>query len=641
MPAMRGRPSGSRQQFLGILLFVVLVGMSIYSIMAPTRSDQTKEAQAREVPLSEITRGYAKMQFTKIVISDNKVFATMASGSVLSSYKEASDSVSDLGWNDPKNATIVEVENREATNILLAILPDLLFFLLIIGGVIWLFRGIARSQSTALSFGKSRAKLSDATQVKTRFADVAGCKEPKEDLVEVVDFLKNPRKYINLGAKIPKGVLLVGSPGTGKTLLARAVAGEAGVPFFSMAGSEFVEMFVGVGASRVRDLFLRAKRNAPAIIFIDEIDAVGRQRGGAGFGGGHDEREQTLNQILTEMDGFEQGTNVIVIAATNRPDVLDVALLRPGRFDRRIFIDKPDLEAREQILRVHCRNKKLAKGVRLHDVAKQTVGLTGADLENIMNEAAIFAAKRQHVALTQRDLIDATEKVTVGPEKRSRKLTPHEKEITAYHELGHAIVGHLCKESDPLHKISIVSRGTALGVTWFLPQEDTYTTSRTKFLDEICGLLGGRASEQIVFNEMTTGASSDIEHASQIARSMAMRYGMGDDDIGPVTYGERQGTMFLGVDPAVARNYSEEMARKIDEFVRKTIQDQYERALGFLRQHQDKMELLVKVLLKKETMTVDEFTDIFEGRKQVQEEPESEEVSAAEEETSDGPAASV
>jgi cell division protease FtsH len=391
-----------------------------------------------------------------------------------------------------------------------------------------------------------------------------------------------------------------------------------------MAGSEFVEMFVGVGASRVRDLFLRAKRNAPSIIFIDEIDAVGRQRGGAGFGGGHDEREQTLNQILTEMDGFEQGTNVIVIAATNRPDVLDVALLRPGRFDRRIFIDKPDLEAREQILRVHSRNKKLAKGVRLHDIAKQTVGLTGADLENIMNEAAIFAAKRQHVALTQRDLVDATEKVTVGPEKRSRKLTPHEKEITAYHELGHAIVGHLCKESDPLHKISIVSRGTALGVTWFLPQEDTYTTSRTKFLDEICGLLGGRASEQLIFSEMTTGASSDIERASQIARSMAMRYGMGDDEIGPVAYGERQGTMFLGVEPSVARNYSEEMARKIDDFVKQTIQQQYERALAFLKQHRDKLELLSKVLLKKETMTVEEFTEIFEGRKQVQEEPEPE-----------------
>ncbi|ALM09460.1 MAG TPA: cell division protein FtsH [Candidatus Peribacter riflensis] len=631
------RPSGGRQQILGILLFVVLVGMSIYSIMAPTRGEELKEAQAREVPLSAITRGYAERDFTKIVIRDNKVYATMASGSILSSYKEASDSVSDLNWNDPKNPTVVEVENREATNIFLAILPDLLFFIFVIGGVIWLFRGIARSQSTALSFGKSRAKVADATQVKTHFADVAGCKEAKDDLVEVVDFLKNPRKYINLGAKIPKGVLLVGAPGTGKTLLARAVAGEAGVPFFSMAGSEFVEMFVGVGASRVRDLFLRAKRNAPSIIFIDEIDAVGRQRGGAGFGGGHDEREQTLNQILTEMDGFEQGTNVIVIAATNRPDVLDVALLRPGRFDRRIFIDKPDLEAREQILRVHARNKKLAKGVRLHDVAKQTVGLTGADLENIMNEAAIFAAKRQHVSLTQRDLVDATEKVTVGPEKRSRKLTPHEKEITAYHELGHAIVGHLCPESDALHKISIVSRGAALGMTWFLPQEDTYTTSRTKFLDEICGLLGGRAAEEIIFNENTTGASSDIERASQIARAMAMHYGMGDDTLGPVAYGERQGTMFLGVEPAAARNYSEEMARKIDEFVRQTIQKQYARAVEYLRQYPTQLEMLSRVLLKKETMSVDEFLDIFEGRKEVPDTPEEpEEESPVEESADDG-----
>jgi len=622
MSVARGRPSGSRQQVLGIILFVVLVGMSIYSILGPSRTDQQKYDQAKEVSLSEITRGYADREFEKILIRDNKVYATMSSGSILSSYKEAGDTVSELGWNNPKNPTIVEIENREATNIFLAILPDLLFFLLIIGGVVWLFRGIARSQSTALSFGKSRARVSDGTQVKTRFADVAGCKEAKEDLVEVVDFLKNPRKYINLGAKIPKGVLLVGAPGTGKTLLARAVAGEAGVPFFSMAGSEFVEMFVGVGASRVRDLFTRAKRNAPSIIFIDEIDAVGRQRGGAGFGGGHDEREQTLNQILTEMDGFEQGTNVIVMAATNRPDVLDVALLRPGRFDRRIFIDKPDLEARELILRVHARNKKLAKGVKLHDIAKQTVGLTGADLENIMNEAAIFAAKRQHSSLSQRDLTDATEKVTVGPEKRSRKLTVHEKEITAFHELGHAIVGHLCKESDQLHKISIVSRGSALGVTWFLPQEDTYTTSRSKFIDEICGLLGGRAAEQLVFNEMTTGASSDIERASQIARSMAMHYGMGSDDLGPVSYGERQGTLFLGTDPATARNYSEEMARKIDAFVLKTIQEQQERALGFLRQHRSQLDVLAKVLLKKETMMLDEFVEIFEGRKEISLEPD-------------------
>ncbi|OGJ72660.1 hypothetical protein A2454_05860 [Candidatus Peribacteria bacterium RIFOXYC2_FULL_55_14] len=588
--------------------------MAVYSITNPARGEEKMFADAREVPISEMTRGYTAGDFERILVRDNKVFAVTHSGATVQSYKEAGESVSQLGWNDPENPTVVEIENREAANLFLAILPDLLFFILIISGIVWLFRGIARSQSSALSFGKSRARVADAKQVKTRFKDVAGAEEAKEDLVEVVDFLKNPKKYINLGAKIPKGVLLVGAPGTGKTLLARAVAGEAGVPFFSIAGSEFVEMFVGVGASRVRDLFMKAKRNAPCIVFIDEIDAVGRQRGGAGFGGGHDEREQTLNQILTEMDGFEQGTNVIVMAATNRPDVLDHALLRPGRFDRRIFIDKPDLDARQKILEVHMRNKKAAKGVDLSTVAKQTVGLTGADLENITNEAAIFAAKRGRKSIAQPDLVDAVEKVTLGSEKKSRKLTEREKKITAYHELGHALVGHLCPESDPLHKISIVSRGSALGVTWFLPQEDQYTTSKTKFLDEICGLLGGRAAEEIIFNEITTGASNDIEQASQICRNMAMHYGMGDEDLGIVAYGEKQGTMFLGVDPAVTRNYSEQMARHIDEFVRETIQEQYKRAKDMVAKHRKKLDELAAVLLKKETMSLEEFLEIFEGK---------------------------
>jgi len=612
-------PRSRQQWLLSLLLMSGLVFLSLYYLTAPERVSEKKFASAREVPLSEITRGYAEKKFEQILIRDNKVFATLKTGEVFQSYKEAGDTIAELGWNDPKNATIVEVENREATNLILAILPDLLFFFLILSGVVWLFRGIARSQTTALSFGKSRARIADARQVKTRFSDVAGCDEAKEELVEVVDFLKNPRKYIQIGAKIPKGVLLVGAPGTGKTLLARAVAGEASVPFFSIAGSEFVEMFVGVGASRVRDLFTRAKRNAPCIIFIDEIDAVGRQRGGAGFGGGHDEREQTLNQILTEMDGFEQGTNVIVMAATNRPDVLDIALLRPGRFDRRIFIDKPDLAARLKILEVHARNKKLAKNVRLKEIAKQTVGLTGADLENIMNEAAIFAAKRQRSVVTQRDLHDAVEKVTLGTERKSRKLTQREKEITAYHELGHAIVGHLCPYSDPLHKVSIVSRGSALGVTWFLPQEDQYTTSKSKFLDEICGLLGGRAAEEIVFSEITTGASNDLERASQIVRGMAMRYGMADDELGLVAYGERQGMVFLGVEPAFARNYSEEVAKKIDEFVRQTTAEQYERAKGFLLKYRTKLDDLAKVLLQKETMSVEEFLEIFEGKKPAEE----------------------
>jgi cell division protease FtsH len=388
----------------------MLLLSSLYYMMQPGQSEERKFSNAEQVPLSEVTRGYAANEYEEILIKDNRVFITKKDGGLLTSYKGKLETVSSLGWNDHKNPTVVDVEDTEATNLFLSVLPDLLFFILIIGGLFWLFRSIARSQNTALGFGKSRARVADVKTVKTTFRDVAGCSEAKEELVEVVDFLKHPRKYVGIGAKIPRGVLLVGAPGTGKTLLARAVAGEAKVPFFSISGSEFVEMFVGVGASRVRDLFNRAKRNAPCIVFIDEIDAVGRQRGGIGFGGGHDEREQTLNQILTEMDGFDQKTNVIVVAATNRPDVLDVALLRPGRFDRRIFIDKPDLEARKEILDVHARGKQMGRGIDLQSIAKQTVGFTGADLENVMNEAAIFAARRERKSINQQDVVDAVER---------------------------------------------------------------------------------------------------------------------------------------------------------------------------------------------------------------------------------------
>ena len=602
----------SNQIFTGLLL-LFLVLSSVYYITAPERTEDEKLTSAPEVAISQITQKYASKELEEIIIRGSNVYAKYHSGSYIQSYKEVGDSIATLGWNDPKNPTIVRIDNIEVKNFFKAHLGDIIFFIALIALGMWVFRSIARSQSTALSFGKSKARIADARDVKTTFKDVAGAEEAKEDLQEIVDFLKNPKKYMAIGAKIPRGALLVGAPGTGKTLLARAVAGEAGVPFFSISGSEFVEMFVGVGASRVRDLFLRAKRNAPCIIFIDEIDAVGRQRGGAGFGGGHDEREQTLNQILTEMDGFEKDTNVIVMAATNRPDVLDVALLRPGRFDRRIFIDKPDLKAREQILLVHARNKKMGKEVDLETIAKQTVGMAGADLENIMNEAAIFAARRSAKFITQQDLSDAVEKVTIGAEKRSRKLTEKEKRITAYHELGHAIVGHLCEEADDLHKISIVSRGFALGVTWFLPKEDQYTTTKQKFLDEICSLLGGRAAEQIVFDEITTGASNDIEKASAIARGMAMRYGMDEEELGLVSYGEKQGSSALGVDLGMSRNYSEEAAKKIDDFVQRTIASQYERAKKYVKDNRAKLDELAEKLLKVETMNFDDFSQIFDG----------------------------
>ncbi len=593
-------------------MFLIL--SSVYYMTAPGRSEDEKLASAPVVPISTITLGYKNRSFENILIRGSTVFAKNLSGSYVQSYKEFGDSISALGWNDPTNPTVVSIDNIEVKNFFKSHIGDVLFLVLLIGIGMWVFRSLARSQSTAMSFGKSRARIADAKQVKTTFKDVAGCDEAKNDLKEIVDFLKNPKKYTTIGAKIPRGALLVGAPGTGKTLLARAVAGEAGVPFFSISGSEFVEMFVGVGASRVRDLFLRAKRNAPCIIFIDEIDAVGRQRGGAGFGGGHDEREQTLNQILTEMDGFDKDTNVIVMAATNRPDVLDSALLRPGRFDRRVFIDKPDLIARKQILDVHARNKKMAKECDLEVIAKQTVGMAGADLENIMNEAAINAARRGAKTVQHIDLVEAVEKVTLGSQKRSRKLSDKEKSITAYHEVGHAIVGHLCPESDPLHKISIVSRGFALGVTWFLPKEDQYTTTKQKFLDEICGLLGGRAAEEIVFHEITTGASNDIEKATAIARNMATRYGMDEEELGLVAYGERQGSAYIGVDLGSSRNYSEDIAKKIDEFTKRIIANEYVRAKALLVANRQKLDELVAKLLIIETMSFDEFVEIFDGK---------------------------
>ena len=461
-----------------------------------------------------------------------------------------------------------------------------------------------------MSFGKSKARMtSPEDKNKVTFKDVAGIEEEKEELEEVVEFLKNPKKFINMGARIPKGVLLVGHPGTGKTLLAKAVAGEAGVPFFIMSGSDFVEMFVGVGASRVRDLFEQAKKNAPCIIFIDEIDAVGRQRG-AGLGGGHDEREQTLNQLLVEMDGFGTNEGVIVLAATNRPDVLDKALLRPGRFDRQIVVPAPDVAAREKILEVHSRNKKIADDVDLKTIAKNTSGFSGADLENVLNESALLAARRNLEQIGMQEIEDAMVKVTMGPEKKTRVRSEKENKLVAYHEAGHAVASRYLETQDKVHQISIVPRGMAGGYTMYRPTEDKSFMSKTEMEENIVSLLGGRVAEQLILNDISTGASNDIERATQIARSMVTKYGM-SEKLGAIMYGSDQGEVFLGRDLAQSKDYSEETAKLIDEETKRIIDMGYERAKRILSEHIDKLHAVAKVLLEKEKIDGEEFDTIF------------------------------
>jgi cell division protease FtsH len=468
------------------------------------------------------------------------------------------------------------------------------------------------SNNQALSFGKSRAKMFTGDKPTVSFDDVAGADEAKQELAEVVEFLREPEKFISLGARIPKGVLTVGPPGCGKTLLAKAVSGEAGVPFFSISGSEFVEMFVGVGASRVRDLFDQAKRNSPCIIFVDEIDAVGRHRG-AGLGGSHDEREQTLNQILVEMDGFETDTNVIIIAATNRPDILDPALLRPGRFDRRVILDMPDWQGRMKILEVHSKGKPLSDDVKLEAQAKTTIGFSGADLENLINEGAIFAARRNKKQINMSDLQEAVEKIRLGPERRSRLQNEEEKRATAYHEAGHALVAHLIPEADPVHKITIVSRGGALGVTMYLPEDDKRLISESAFRAMLSVGLGGRAAEEIVFGDINTGASQDLQRVTQLARAMVTRYGM-SKKLGPRTFGEREELIFLGRQLSEQRNYSEEIAEQIDYEVRRLVDEANERAHKLLSDNLDKLKLIAETLLGDETLTAEQFIGLIGGK---------------------------
>ena len=594
-----------------ILFFIVLVGLGVLFSTASLSNDKPAE-----VDLSTLAAQIGRDEVKSIEIRGDELQIEMKDGAKQKAVKENDGSLvsalRDFGV-APEKLQAVEVSVKEPGGFgywMSVLIPIILPFLLI-GGFIWLMmRNVQGQNMRAMMFGQSSAReVPKDGKNRVTFKDVAGVKEAKEELTEVVDFLRNPKKFSALGAKIPKGVLLMGSPGTGKTLLARAVAGEANVPFLHISGSEFVEMFVGVGASRVRDLFAKAKKTAPCIIFIDEIDAVGRQRG-AGLGGSHDEREQTLNQILTEMDGFEPNAGVIVLAATNRPDVLDPALLRPGRFDRRVVIDPPDLNDREEILKIHAKKKPLASDVNLRKLAERTPGFSGADLANLMNEAAILAARKDKTEVSEAMLLDSVEKVMLGPERKSYIMNDHEKKVTAYHEAGHALVAHFSKHADPVHKISIISRGFAAGYTIKLPTEDKRMHTKSEFIDDIAVMLGGYVAEKDIFNELTTGASSDLRKATSLAKDMITRFGM-SDVLPPRTYGEHEEMIFLGKEIHSQRDYSEKVAQQIDEEVAALIQNGKAQAERIVRDQRAKMDKVVEELLKQETIEREKFEEIM------------------------------
>jgi cell division protease FtsH len=554
------------------------------------------------------------IQAADLKIEDNRLRIHYLDGTEGTSHKEGTatlvEQLRDLGVTT-EQLQIVRIEHRPPSAWLgiMTALGWILPFLILGAIFFFVFRQAQGSNNAAMSFGKSRARMFTGDQPTVTFEDVAGVEEAKEELREVVEFLREPEKFISLGARIPKGVLLVGPPGTGKTLMAKAVSGEAGVPFFSISGSEFVEMFVGVGASRVRDLFEQAKRHSPCIVFVDEIDAVGRQRG-AGLGGSHDEREQTLNQMLVEMDGFDTDTSVIIVAATNRPDILDPALLRPGRFDRRVVLDRPDMRGREAILKVHVKGKPLAPEVNLGTLAKSTPGFVGADLENLVNEGAILAARRNKKLISQSELEEAIERVIAGPERRSRLISEEEKRVVAYHEAGHAVVAHVLPNTDPVHKVTIVARGMAGGYTMALPQEDRTLMSRGKILDDLAFTLGGRAAEELVFSDITSGASNDLERVTKMARSMVTRLGM-SEVLGPMVYGQKEELIFLGREISEQRDYSEAVAQLIDQEVRRLVNEAYERAKNILVQYREKLDAVAGRLLEVETISRDEFERLF------------------------------
>lgn len=591
-----------------------------------------------EISLSTLVAQINEGKVKKITVDGNNLTVDLTDDKIEKTTKEAeagiTESLKNYGVDGEKLKSVnIEIKGESGTSIFLgSILPFLLPFILI-GAFIWfMLRQAQRGNAQALSFGTSRARMTDPKDKKNRitFKDVAGAKESKEELREIVEFLKHPGKFLKLGAKIPKGVLLLGPPGTGKTLIAKAVAGEANVPFFNISGSEFVEMFVGVGASRVRDLFKQAKKNAPAIVFIDEIDAVGRHRG-AGLGGGHDEREQTLNQILVEMDGFETTTNVIVIAATNRPDVLDPALLRPGRFDRRVVMDLPDIEERLEILKIHSANKPLDKNTNLRIISERTAGFSGADLSNLLNEAAILSARREKKEISMPELTESIEKVILGPERKSRRIDLDEKKTIAYHEAGHALVGSILENADPVQKVSIVSRGQAGGYTLAAPEKDKHLHSKKYFVDELAVFLGGYVSEKLAFGDVTTGASNDLDRATRMARSMVTRYGM--SELGPRTFGHKEELVFLGREISEEKNYSEKTAEEIDKQVSQFIHNAYLSAEKIITEKKSLLEKIVSVLMEKETIEQEEFNAIVGIIKPAKAEPIAEEIKTKETKT--------
>ena len=604
---MSSRSRGSPLIYLIILIAVVFL---VYSFYSQRVQDVTRR------PLSELAAQVRAGNVTSIRVEGDNLFAELVDGEEVVSHKGPESTVIEQLRN-----LGVTAEELESVDVEVVQPPDwmtllsaggsiLLVVAMLVGGYMML-RQFQGANSQALAFGKSRARMYTGDQPTITFDDVAGVDEAQEELREVVEFLKEPEKFVQLGARIPKGVLLMGAPGTGKTLLAKAVSGEAGVPFFSISGSEFVEMFVGVGASRVRDLFEQAKRHSPCIMFLDEIDAVGRHRG-AGLGGSHDEREQTLNQILVEMDGFDTDTNVIVMAATNRPDILDPALLRPGRFDRRVVLDRPDIKGREAILKVHVRGKPLGTGVDLNTLAKATPGFVGADIENLVNEAAILAARRNKKVIEMPEFEESVERVIAGPERKSRLISEDEKRITAYHEAGHALVAHVLPKCDPVHKVSVVARGMAAGYTIALPEEDRRMQSKGKFKDDLAFALGGRAAEELVFEDVTTGAANDLERVTETARAMVTRYGM-SDSLGPMTFGQKEELVFLGKEIGEQRDYSEAVAQEIDKEVSGIVHEAYERARDVLTRHREQLDRIAQRLMEVETLDHDAFVALFEG----------------------------